>query len=148
LPDVKTIQDEIRARLVVVERLIEPLRAEADQLSKLARIFDGPSAEPSTTAVVPARSRARTARTTRTGVKPTPPGKPRAKGGRPTGGGNRARQAVEQITMQPGITASELATAMGIAPTYLYRVLPRLQRDGKITKREKGYHAAGAGAGA
>lgn len=26
---------------------------------------------------------------------------------------------------------------------YLYRVLPQLQREGKITKEGKGYHAAG-----
>jgi CRP-like cAMP-binding protein len=63
-----------------------------------------------------------------------------AKRGRPTGSGNRTKQALAEIGGQPGITASELAELMGVAPNYLYRVLPRLQKDGAITKRGRGYH--------
>jgi hypothetical protein len=33
---------------------------------------------------------------------------------------------------------------MKIAPNYLYRVLPQLQKDGKVSKQGKGYHAAKA----
>jgi len=33
---------------------------------------------------------------------------------------------------------------MGIGPNYLYRVLPQLQREGKITKQGKGYHPVGS----
>jgi DNA-binding HxlR family transcriptional regulator len=29
---------------------------------------------------------------------------------------------------------------MKIKANYLYRVLPELERDGKVTKRDKGYH--------
>jgi hypothetical protein len=29
---------------------------------------------------------------------------------------------------------------MTIQPSYLYRVLPRLAKDAKVTKRDKGYH--------
>ena len=46
------------------------------------------------------------------------------------------------IAAQPGITASELAAAMGIGANYLYRVLPRLERKAKIVKHGKGYHPA------
>jgi hypothetical protein len=141
LPDIKTIQDDIRARLAEVERLIEPLRLEAEQLTKLTAAFDSTAPEPA--AAAPTRSRAKTPRKAAAKAAAASPA-PRAKRGRPLGGGNRAQQAVEQITKRPGITASELATAMGIGPNYLYRVLPQLQRDGKITKQGKGYHAAGA----
>ena len=66
-----------------------------------------------------------------------------AKRGRPLGSGNRAQQAVAKIVEQPGITASELAKSMGISPNYLYRVLPRLEREAKVVKQGRGYHPAG-----
>ena len=31
---------------------------------------------------------------------------------------------------------------MGIGTTYLYRLLPRLEREGKLRKEGKGYHLA------
>ena len=34
----------------------------------------------------------------------------------------------------------ELAKRMKIKPNYLYRVLPQLEKDGKVAKKEKGYH--------
>jgi DNA-binding IscR family transcriptional regulator len=40
----------------------------------------------------------------------------------------------------PGITVSELAEPMKIKPNYLYRVFSHLERDGQVTKRDKGYH--------
>lgn len=142
LPDIKTIQDEIRARLAEVERLIEPLRLEAEQLTKLSEAFGAAGAQSAPPAAKPAR--AKTARKS-PGRASRPAGSaPRAKRGRPVGGGNRAQEAIAHITKQPGITASELASTLGIGPNYLYRVLPQLQRDGKITKQGKGYHPAGS----
>jgi DNA-binding IscR family transcriptional regulator len=44
------------------------------------------------------------------------------------------------VHKQPGITIAELAKRMKIKPNYLYRVLPHLERDGKLRKRDKGYH--------
>src|SRR5690348_15459803 len=38
-------------------------------------------------------------------------------------GGTRADQAVDLITSQPGISASDVAKTMKIKPNYLYRVL-------------------------
>jgi hypothetical protein len=35
---------------------------------------------------------------------------------------------------------------MGISPNYLYRVLPRLEKEAKVTKQGRGYHPAGAAA--
>jgi predicted HTH transcriptional regulator len=58
---------------------------------------------------------------------------------------NRAEEAVRLITETPGITAAALAKAMMLgSPNYLYRVLPQLARDGKISKQGKGYHAVGS----
>ena len=46
------------------------------------------------------------------------------------------------MNAQPGITIPELADAMGIQANYLYRVMPALQKDGKVKKRGKGWHPA------
>jgi hypothetical protein len=69
-------------------------------------------------------------------------GRGRARRGRPRGSGTRSLQALELVKGQPGITISELATAMGIKANYLYRVLPALEADGKVKKRKKGWHPA------
>lgn len=63
--------------------------------------------------------------------------------GRRKGTGKRAAEALAAITEQPGITVSELASKIKVNQTYLYRVLPGLQQDGKITKRGRGYHRTG-----
>ncbi|MGH2821622.1 MAG: hypothetical protein ACRDLY_01100, partial [Thermoleophilaceae bacterium] len=62
--------------------------------------------------------------------------------GRPRGSGNRAKQALELVRTQPGITISEMASAMKIQPNYLYRVMPTLESDGQVVKRDKGWHPA------
>jgi hypothetical protein len=64
------------------------------------------------------------------------------KRGRPRGSGKRALQATELVNAQPGITIPELADAMNIQANYLYRVMPTLQSEGKVTKRGKGWHPA------
>ena len=67
-------------------------------------------------------------------------GRPR---GRPRGSGTRAVQALELVKARPGITIPELAEAMGIKQNYLYRVMPTLAEDGKVTKSGRGWHARG-----
>lgn len=62
--------------------------------------------------------------------------------GRPRGSGNRAKQALELVRTRPGITISEMADAMEIQPNYLYRVMPTLQSEGQVTKRDGGFHPA------
>ncbi len=57
-------------------------------------------------------------------------------------GGTRAEQALKQVTDNPGIRASEIATNMNIKPNYVYRVMSELQEDGKVRKEGRGYHAA------
>lgn len=66
----------------------------------------------------------------------------RRRRGRPRGSGTRSLQALELVRARPGITISELADAMGIKANYLYRVLPALEAEGQVKKRDKGWHPA------
>jgi hypothetical protein len=70
------------------------------------------------------------------------PGRPRGSGGgrRRRRRGGRADQAVKLIKQNPGIGVSELGKKMRLkAPNYLYRVLPDLEKEGRIKKKGKGY---------
>jgi DNA invertase Pin-like site-specific DNA recombinase len=57
-------------------------------------------------------------------------------------GGTRADQAVKLVAANPGISASEIAKQMKIKPNYLYRVLGELEKEGKVRKKGRAYHAA------
>jgi hypothetical protein len=59
--------------------------------------------------------------------------------GRRKGSGTRAAEALAFVQGQPGITIPELAAKMGIKQNYLYRVLPGLQQEGKVTKQGRGW---------
>lgn len=137
MPDAGTIHQQIQARLEELEELIAPLRAELEQLSSVSAMFDanGTPAAAASTEAKTGRRRARPAAKPTAGAR-SGTSKPTRRGG----GGGRAQLTAKLITEQPGITASELAKAMSIAPNYLYRVLPRLEREGHITKQGKGYH--------
>ena len=111
---------EIDARL----RELRPLVDEFNQLEKAAAALAG----------VGGRRVTRTRRST--------PAAPRRRRGRPRGSGNRAKQALELVRARPGITITELADAMGIKANYLYRVMPTLQKEGQVKKRDKGWHPA------
>jgi hypothetical protein len=62
--------------------------------------------------------------------------------GRPRGSGNRAKQALELVRAQPGISIRQMADAMKIQPNYLYRVMPTLESGGQVVKRDGGWHPA------
>ncbi len=66
------------------------------------------------------------------------PGRPRGR----RGGNTRANQALELVRGKPGITIPEIATAMGIEPNYLYRVMPKLVSDGQVRRDGQGWHPA------
>ncbi|MBM3666484.1 MAG: hypothetical protein FJW90_03220 [Actinobacteria bacterium] len=72
------------------------------------------------------------------------PGRSRGSGGakrRGRRGGTRADQAVKLITENPGIGVSDLGRKMKMkAPNYLYRVLPDLQKEGRIKKKGQGFY--------
>jgi ribosomal protein S25 len=113
---------EIDARL----RELRPLVDEFNQLEKASAALAG---------VGGARATARTRRSRSASSGPR-------RRGRPRGSGNRAKQALELVRARPGITISELADAMGIKANYLYRVMPTLQKEGQVKKRDKGWHPA------
>jgi len=62
--------------------------------------------------------------------------------GRPRGSGTRSRQALELVRTRPGITIGEMADAMKIKANYLYRVMPALQAEGQVEKRDRGWYPA------
>ena len=70
-----------------------------------------------------------------------PAGKRRA--GRRKGSGTRAAEALSFVQGQPGITIPELAAKMGIKQNYLYRVLPGLEQENKVSKQGRGWHPKG-----
>ena len=110
---------EIDARL----RELKPLVDEYGRLEKAAAALSGVG-----TPGRPARRRSR--------------GGGGGRRGRPRGSGNRAKQALELVRTRPGITISEMADAMGIQPNYLYRVMPTLESEGQVVKRDGGFHPA------
>lgn len=84
----------------------------------------------------PAQAKPRAARPRSAGAS-----KPRTgRRGRPKGSGTRAQQALDAVRAQPDITIAELATAMGVQPSYLYRVMPDLAQQGLVTKSGRGWH--------
>jgi len=120
---------EVRAQLEKRLRKLEPLVDEhariKDALDKLAGAIGPPRRRhPQATAAASGRNRSAAAGR----------GRPRPRGG-------RAQQAVKLVQQQPGITTSELAKRMKLkSPSYLYRVLAQLEKDGKVKKEGKGYH--------
>ena len=117
---------EIQARL----KELKPLVEEYERLEAAERALSGVGAS----TVAPARTSAPTRRR-RSGSTGT------GRRGRPRGSGTRAVQALELVKARPGITIPELAEAMGIKQNYLYRVMPSLADEGRVTKSGRGWHA-------
>jgi hypothetical protein len=86
-------------------------------------------------------TKARVTAPARTKRKPGRPAKRRA--GRRKGSGTRAAEASALVKGQPGITIPELADKMGIKQNYLYRVLPGLAQEGRVSKRGRGWYPRG-----
>jgi ribosomal protein S25 len=86
----------------------------------------------------PAASPAATPAATPVKAAPKKAASRKARRGRRKGSGTRAAQALSVVQGQPGITIPELATKMGIQATYLYRVLPGLEQEGKVEKKGRG----------
>jgi sugar-specific transcriptional regulator TrmB len=111
---------EIQARL----KELRPLVDEYHRLEAAERALSGVGG---TTAAAPTRRRRSSASSN-------------GRRGRPRGSGTRAAQALQLVGERPGITIPELADAMGIKQNYLYRVMPGLADDGKVTKSGRGWH--------
>ena len=114
---------EIQARL----KELRPLVDEYARLEAAERALSGVESKPAP-AATPARRRRR------------PSSSSNGRRGRPRGSGTRAAQALQIVGERPGVTIPELADAMGIKQNYLYRVMPGLAEDGKVTKSGRGWH--------
>ena len=112
---------EIDARL----KELKPLVDEYNRLDAARRALSGVDAKPATAATPTRRRRSASSNGRR---------------GRPRGSGTRAAQALQLVGERPGITIPELADAMGIKQNYLYRVMPGLAEEGKVTKSGRGWH--------
>ena len=113
---------EIQARL----KELRPLVDEFHRLEAAERALSGVEAKPAAAAAPTRRRRS--------------PASSNGRRGRPRGTGTRAAQALHLVGERPGITIPELAEAMGIKQNYLYRVMPGLAEDGKVTKSGRGWH--------
>ena len=120
---------EIQARL----KELKPLVEEYTRLEAAERALSGVDSNGASSRTTPAPAPARRRRSGSSG----------ARRGRPRGSGTRAVQAYELVKARPGITIPELAEAMGIKQNYLYRVMPTLADEGKVTKSGRGWHARG-----
>ena len=121
---------EIQARLKELKPAVEEYELLQAAEKALSNLSNGSSSKPAATtaAAAPAPKRAR--RSSGGG----------GRRGRPRGGGTRAAQALDLVRSRPGITIPEMAEAMGIQQNYLYRVLPGLAEEGKVTKSGRGWH--------
>ena len=126
MPDaVSKIRRDLEKRLRELEPLVQEHAHVREALDALKGV--GVRAERAATGTA---KRVRTTAATATTKRP----------GRPRGTGNRAQEAMKLVHANPGITIGELAKRMKIKANYLYRVLPQLQKEGKVEKRDKGYH--------
>jgi hypothetical protein len=145
MPDLSTIRDQVQDRLKELEGLIAPLRAELEELTGVAERFtsNGTSNGAAAVASPVKRGRRGAAKPKAAGAKAPTPAKASgaARRSRRSSGGSRAQQAISLIAERPGMTVPEMAKAMGIGSNYLYRVLPQLEKDGKVSKQGKGYHS-------
>ncbi|MCK9249306.1 MAG: helix-turn-helix domain-containing protein [Solirubrobacteraceae bacterium] len=60
--------------------------------------------------------------------------------GRPRGSGERSRQALDLIRAEPGLGATDIARRIGVHPNYAYRILPGLEEQGLVEKRDRTWY--------
>lgn len=121
-----SVMDSVREQIDARLKELEPLAEEYERLRRIVALLDS---EPDNEAAITA-ARATPRRSMRSGVT--------TRGAR----SRRAEEALRLVTERPGITVAEAAEAMGIGTTYLYRLLPRLEREGRVRKDGRGYRPA------
>jgi len=122
------VLSEIRSGLEKRLRELEPLIKEHEQVRDALDALKGVGTRAHEPTVGAAR-RSKTAMAT-----------PASRGPRRPRVGDRAQEVLKLVQRHPGITIAEMAKRMKIQPNYLYRVFSHLEQDGKVTKRDKGYH--------
>jgi hypothetical protein len=107
-------RDEIQARLDE----LAPLIAEHDRLQRALDALDGVDGSGTSTRSRCEKSGSRGA-------------------GRPRGSGVRSRQALALLRQEPGLGAAEVARRIGVHPNYAYRILPGLEEQGLVEKKDR-----------
>ena len=125
-----SVAAEVRNRVEARLKELEPLVQEYEDLRRVASALEDPEA----TAAPPGKPASRA----------TPRRRMRSAGAGAAGNTARAAQALELVRRRPGITVAELADELGIGTTYLYRLMPRMDREGKVRKDGRGYYAVEA----
>jgi hypothetical protein len=120
--------DEKRKEIQTRLKELRPLVDEYHRLEAAERALSGVGGGEAA-AVAPTRRR-----------RSSPSASSNGRRGRPRGSGTRSAQALQLVTDNPGITIPELADRMGIKQNYLYRVMPGLAEEGKVTKSGRGWH--------
>jgi hypothetical protein len=132
MPSTTNVLDEARE---LVERRLADLDEERRRLERALAELGGKATKR------PGRPRGSSSTATTGGTAaPKASGAPKKR--RRRRGGTRADQAVELITSQPGISASDVAKTMKIKPNYLYRVLGDLEKEGRVKKDGRNYYPA------
>jgi Winged helix-turn-helix DNA-binding len=128
---------EIDARLQELRPLVDEYNRLEKAASALAGVGVGTGNGSSASSASSGTSRRR-----RSASRPRTTTSSGARRGRPRGSGTRGKQALELVRAKPGISIAELAEAMGIKANYLYRVMPSLEAEGQVAKRDGGWHPA------
>src|ERR1700761_2453767 len=134
MPSTTNVLDEARG---LIERRLADLDEERRRLERALGELGGKATKR------PGRPRGSSSTTSAGGSTAAPKASGAPKKRRRRRGGTRADQAVELITSQPGISASDVAKTMKIKPNYLYRVLGDLEKEGRVKKDGRQYYPAG-----
>lgn len=146
-------RNEIDQRLAELKPVVAEVRRLEEAAAALAGITSASSgASSATRAPGPRRSgrphaSAGAAKPAREKASPKSAGQ-RRRAGRRKGSGKRSAEALAIIQGQPGITIAELAGKMGVKATYLYRIIPDLEKSGAVRKEKRGLHPVAAKAAA
>ena len=132
MPSTTNVLDEARE---LVERRLADLDEERRRLERALAELGGKAKRS------PGRPRGSASGTSTKKASGTSSGAPKKR--RRRRGGTRGDQAVELITAQPGISASDVAKTMKIKPNYLYRVLGDLEKEGRVKKDGRQYYPGG-----
>ena len=133
MPSTTNVLDEARQ---LVERRLADLDEERRRLERALAELGGKAKRS------PGRPRGSASNATASTPKASSAGAPKKR--RRRKGGTRADQAVDLITSQPGISASDVAKTMKIKPNYLYRVLGDLEKEGRVKKDGRQYYPGGS----
>jgi hypothetical protein len=134
MPSTTNVLDEARD---LIERRLGDLDEERRRLERALAELGGKVAKR------PGRPRGSSSTASAGDAAPAPKASGAPKKRRRRRGGTRADQAVDLITSQPGISASDVAKTMKIKPNYLYRVLGDLEKEGRVKKDGRNYYPAG-----